>query len=62
MDLFFFTRERPHVDLTPHLANTSLQFRNYIQRGLMQVCMSRIACGAHVKFLHARVRITKLSL
>lgn len=37
LDLYMFKRERPHVDLSPHLAKTSLQFRSYIQRGLAQV-------------------------
>jgi hypothetical protein len=37
LDLFLFMRERPDVDLSPHLAKTSPQFRNYIEKGLAQV-------------------------
>lgn len=36
LDLFLFMRERPDVDLSPHLAKTSPQFRNYIEKGLAQ--------------------------
>ncbi len=38
LDLFLFMRERPDVDLSPHLAKTSPQFRNYIEKGLAQAC------------------------
>ena len=44
MDLLRFTRERPDVDLMPHLAKTSLQFQYYIQKSLMQVRMTKSAC------------------
>ena len=52
MDLLRFTRERPDVDLTPHLAKTSLQFQNYIQRSLMQVCMTHLLAEQQTLIQH----------
>lgn len=36
-ELWQFQQEHPETDLTPHLARTSDQFRQYIQRGLTKV-------------------------
>ena len=57
IELWHFQRDHPETDIKPHLARTSSQFRQYIERGLSKVDR-RMRNNAGVYSRHSSPAIT----